>query len=60
MIIVSRSQKQKGVTDCGLFAIANATAIAHGKNPTQFKQDFMRAHLLDCFDQKHMSLFPCK
>ena len=41
MIIVSRSQKQKGVTDCGLLAIVNATAIAHGKNPIKlwFKQD---------------------
>lgn len=61
-ITVSRSQRQKGATDCRLFAIANATAIAHGKNPSklQFKQDSMRAHLIACFDQKHMSLFPSK
>ena len=41
MIIVSRSQKQKGVTDSGLLAIVNATAIAHGKNPIKlrFKQN---------------------
>jgi len=41
MITVYRSQKQKGATDCGLFAIANATAIVQGKNPSklQFKQD---------------------
>ena len=64
IVTVSRIQKQKGTTDCGLFAIANATAIAHGKNPSklQFKQKSMRAHLIDCFDliDKHMSLFPCK
>ena len=62
IITVSCIQKQKGTTDCGLFAIANATAIAHGKNPNklQFKQESMRAHLLDCFDHKNMSLFPCK
>lgn len=62
VVTVSRSQKQKGTADCGLFAIANATAIAHGKNPSklQFKQESMRAHLVHCFDCKQMSLFPCK
>jgi len=41
VVTVSLSQKQKGTADCGLFAIANATAIAHGKNPSklQFKQN---------------------
>ena len=62
VITVSRSQKQKGTVDCGLFAIANATAIAHGKNPSKlrYKQEVMRAHLIDCFNNKNMSLFPCK
>jgi len=35
-ITMSRCQKQKGGNDCGLFAIANATAIAFGKNPTSY------------------------
>ena len=62
VVNVSRSQKQKGTADCGLFAIANATAIAHGKNPSKlkFNQESMRVHLIDCFNHKHMSLFPCK
>ena len=34
-IKVARSQKQKGSNDCGLFAIAFATAIAFGINPSQ-------------------------
>lgn len=41
-------QFQKGGSDCGLFAIATATAICHGQNPLQFEynQAFMREHLL--------------
>ena len=54
-------QRQVGGTDCGLFAIAVITAIAHGKNPTQlkFKQEEMRDHLLNCFKKEHVTLFPC-
>ena len=61
VITVSRSQKQKGTVDCGLFAIANATAISFGKNPSklQFKQEAMRSYLISCFNQKQMALFPC-
>ena len=56
VIIVSCCQKQKGTTDCGLFAIANATPIAHGKNPSklQFQQESMRLHLVDYFDHRHI------
>ena len=48
-IMMSRCQKQKGGADCGLFAIANATAIAFGKNPCklQFMQASLRSHLVD-------------
>ena len=47
-------QKQEGGTDCGLFAIAAATAIAHGVDPTQlkFKQASMRTHLLKYFESE--------
>ena len=60
VITISRSQKQKGNVDCGLFAIATATAF--GKNPSklQFIQEAMRPHLINCFTQKLMSIFPCK
>ena len=55
-------RKQKGVKDCGIFAIAFATAIAHGLNPSRqnFNQQAMRAHLVDCFHNKLLTLFPCK
>ena len=53
-IRVGHSQKQKGATDCGVFAIAFATAIAFGINPSKLKlkQEAMRAHLVYCFSAK--------
>ena len=55
-------RKQQGVTDCGVYAIAFAVAIAFGVNPGRqnFNQDMMRAHLVRCFKNKQFSLFPCK
>ena len=54
-------QKQIGVTDCGLFAIAVITAIAYGTDPSQlqFKQEEMRKHLLTCFNNEYLTPFPC-
>ena len=42
--------------DCGLYAIAYATYLAHGKDPKRlttryFKQELMRYHLVKCFEQ---------
>ena len=52
--------KQEGYVDCGIFAIANATAIAHGINPgnLKFNQLLMRKHLLDSFEQEILTPFP--
>ena len=46
--------KQEGYVDCGVFAIANATAIAHGVNPetVKFMQPLMRKHLMNCLEQE--------
>ena len=54
-----KSQKQSGSKDCGLFAVAYATSIAFGKDPTKkiLYQDKMRTHLVDCLQKGHMSLF---
>ena len=54
-------QEQVGGTDCGLFAIAVITAIAHGKDPSQLqvKHEERRDHLLKCFKDEHITLFPC-
>ena len=48
--------------DCGLYAVAYATYLAHGKDPqrltTHFKQELMRYHLVKCFEQGHLTEFP--
>ena len=51
---------QKGGVDCGLFAIAISTAIAYGVDFTslKFNQKEMRAHVVICFNDKIMTLFP--
>ena len=53
-------QKQANLCDCGLFAIANATALAFGTDPSAAKLDVgnMRAHLTKCFEENVMTLFP--
>jgi len=55
-----KSQRQVGSTDCGLFSIANATAIAFGVNPGKLRlqQDSMRAHLVNCLKRKEITPFP--
>ena len=53
-------QKQVGRNDCGLFAIAFATSICFGKDPSaeSFNQPQMRAHFLKCLESGKMSPFP--
>lgn len=53
-------QKQVGAVDCGLFAIAFATSIAFGDDPStrRYSQETMRGHLLTCFQSHHFELFP--
>ena len=60
-IIIKHSQKQNNGEDCGLFAIANATAISNGVDPCKIKliEHLLRTHLMKCFDEGIMTLFPC-
>ena len=53
------SSKQTGGTDCGLFAIANATALTFKMNPSEimFNQSSLHQHLVSCMEEK-FSLFP--
>lgn len=53
-------QLQKGSTDCGLFAVAFATSILLGDQPSslQYKQKEMRGHLTDCLQNQLMIPFP--
>ena len=55
-------QKQIGGSDCGLFAVAFATAIVFGIKPEQcvFNQQVMRSHLVRCFEERTISMFPMK
>ena len=53
-------QRQLGGCDCGLFAIAYATALIKYQQPGKlvFQQNAMRAHLLNCFEQGFITMFP--
>ena len=59
-INVISEQKQTNSYDCGLFAIANATAIVFGENPIyhHFSVHAMRDHLIKCYENKEMYPFP--
>ena len=53
-------QMQSGTYDCGLFAVAFATALVLGCNPGQyfFNQRSMRKHLWSCIKNQKISIFP--
>uniref|UniRef100_A0A1X7TU44 Ubiquitin-like protease family profile domain-containing protein n=1 Tax=Amphimedon queenslandica TaxID=400682 RepID=A0A1X7TU44_AMPQE len=55
-----KTHKQIGSKDCGLFAIAMATAVLIGQDPKvlQFHQQSIREHLMDCFEAKKITPFP--
>ena len=52
-------QRQKGSSDCGLFALAFAATLCSGSCPNNmaYKQSSMRKHLLDCFLHFSMTNF---
>ena len=51
-----QAQVQTGGSDCGLFAIATATALCHEIPPsnTMWDQCRMMAHLIKCFENGKM------
>ena len=53
-------QSQVGASDCGCFAIACATALCHGQNPShlQWQQSEIRQHILHCFTARKLTIFP--
>lgn len=57
---LERCPQQIGGRDCGLFAIANCTALAYGSHPSNasFNQDAMRQHLLNCLESFYFTPFP--
>ena len=42
-VVMKELQKQKGSTDCGLFAIAVMTSLAHKVDPSTAKYDQIRS-----------------
>ena len=55
-------QMQSGANDCGLFAIAFATALCLGELPGKyiFEQRAMRGHLMKCLEAGEFSMFPVR
>jgi len=55
-------QMQAGGSDCGVFALAFATAICFGHSPGkfQFDQQRMRTHLIECLEKKQFTMFPIR
>ncbi len=56
-------QKQDGVKDCGLFAVAFATFLAFGNSPQSlslhhFDQNKLRLHYVSCLEQQIVTEFP--
>lgn len=51
---------QKNSYDCGLFAIAVATDIIHGRNPgkSRWSTPDMRPHLIQCLEKANITPFP--
>ena len=52
--------RQEGSVDCGIFAIAYATELAHGNDPASFTYDqaSFRPHLFSCLELRKMRPFP--
>ena len=60
VVKVISAQKQSNSTNCGLFAIANATAILFNKNPEtiHFHEKELKNHLCKCYEDNVLSPFP--
>ena len=50
--------KQKGYTDCGIYAIAICVSLASKQQPGPFMQGKMREHLVSCLENLFFSVFP--
>ena len=59
-IDVAKVHQQTNGTDCGVFAIAFATHLAHGMDPSGVVFDVpeMRGHLIQCLEKNRMTIFP--
>lgn len=55
-----RRNSKDGGLDCGLYSLANATALCHGVDPTTciYERKYTRNHFHMCLLKKDMKLFP--
>ena len=55
-------QRQNGLNDCGLFAIANTVSLCLGNVPYMLRYDKkqMRNHLYNCWERRCITSFPVK
>ena len=53
-------ENQRNSHDCGVYALAFATKLAHRKDPSLCRWDGsdMRQHLITCFEERKLSCFP--
>ena len=57
--VVDTSQRQSGVIDCGLYAIAAETSVCYEEFPSgEYDQAAMRGHLRTCIERGVMTHFP--
>ena len=59
---IHHTQFQEGASDCGIFAVAYATELAHGMNPASRKYDqkSLRGHFIQCLANGILTPFPSK
>ena len=52
-------QRQRGGSDCGLFAVAFAASLCMGSDPhtERYNQPVMREHLAQCFEARKITPF---
>ena len=57
---VHNVQLQEGGSDCGVYAVAYATDLCYGNNPSNlhYHQGKLRLHLIECLEMKEMTPFP--
>ena len=58
--VINSAQQQANGVDCGVFAIAYATSLVFGENPTlcSYNVPLMRQHLVNCLEKEMMYPFP--
>ena len=57
---MANMQKQHEGNDCGILAITAMVSLAFGEAPgsVKYNQEYLRFHVLHCFEFQNFSLFP--